>query len=96
MNYKLQLSSHSNTAEADTDGLFFESWGVPAAKWQDAEWTDAKIFRSWLLHDRFDPEARFGLMDHHINWSAVLGIGFATILSVGIWAGIGFVIARIW
>jgi hypothetical protein len=37
-----------------------------------------------------------GVFPRRVNWNAVLGIALATVMSAGIWAGIGFAIAQIW
>lgn len=52
------------------------------------ELREISLLRSWLLSD--SPHART------INWNAVLGIGFATCLSAGIWTGIGLALAHVW
>jgi len=50
-------------------------------------------FRKWLS---YNPEVRPGLELPNINWNAVMGLTLATVLSGGVWFGLGMVIVDFW
>jgi ABC-type sugar transport system permease subunit len=51
-----------------------------------------QLFRSWLVYD--SNIQGFGL--RRVNWNTVRGLALATAISVGVWAGVGLMFARIW
>jgi hypothetical protein len=50
---------------------------------------DVNFFRLCLFYDSTIKSVR-------PNWSAVLGLGLATVVSVSFWVGVGLVIVRLW
>jgi hypothetical protein len=50
-------------------------------------WDDAKFFRLCLVYDSRIKVVR-------TNWSRIFGLGIATAISLTLWLGLGFVIAR--
>ncbi len=54
---------------------------------------DIEFLHSWSV---YDSRVRPGLELLRVNWSAVLGLTAATIVSAGFWAGIGLMIVHIW
>jgi hypothetical protein len=52
--------------------------------------------REWLAYDplAYDPKVRPGLELPKINWNAVMGLTFATVVSGGVWFGIGEMVFR--
>jgi hypothetical protein len=50
-------------------------------------WDDAKFFRLCLVYDSRNKRVR-------PNWSRIFGLGIATAISLTLWLGLGFVIAR--
>jgi hypothetical protein len=50
-------------------------------------WDDAKFFRLCLVYDSRIKSVR-------TNWSRIFGLGIATAISITLWLGLGFVIAR--
>ena len=49
--------------------------------------------RDWLA---YDPKVRPGLELPKINWNAMLGLTFATVISGSVWFGIGEMVFRYW
>jgi ABC-type sugar transport system permease subunit len=47
----------------------------------------------WLS---YDPTVRPGLELPKINWNAVMGLTLATVVSGGVWLGIGMMVVRFW
>jgi hypothetical protein len=82
---KLQLSPQSSTHDA-----------LPLSDWQSAlptSWEDARFFRPERL---YDSTVRPGLELPNINWYAVLGLTLATVVSAGVWLGLGLMVAHFW
>ena len=84
MNYRLQLSPISNPRDSPP---LTDQWNAPPASWEDV-----KFFRSWLVYDS-DIEIN---SSRDINWSMVLGLALAMIVSATFWTGLGFTIAYFW
>jgi len=88
MSYKVwqlpPLSTRSTKARIPITG----PWSSLPANSQDA-----KFLRSWLV---YDSDLADGVPEGGVNWSTLLGIGLALILSLGFWAGLGVVVAEIW
>ena len=51
---------------------------------------DLRFFRTRLILEPDDFEGR------QVNWSAVWGIGLATLFSLGIWAVVAMAVAHVW
>ncbi len=62
------------------------SWGTSPATFQDN-----KLVSPWT---GYDAKVRPGLA-RHIRWNTVLGIGFATVVSASMWAGIVLAVGHI-
>jgi hypothetical protein len=54
---------------------------------------DMQFWRSWLEIDSEVDETR---PHSRINWNAILGLAVMTVVSSGFWAGVGFMISRVW
>ena len=88
MNYRLQLSPISGTRE---------STGVPSRDQWDGSftnWEDAKFFRSCLVYDS-DSDQEPNRADGRSNWSMLLGLALAVVVSLSFWVGVGLLIARL-
>lgn len=83
MNYRLQLSSVFDVRESQINLPLADRGENHTKKWEDAE-----FLRSWLVYDSDLPN-RSGL-----NWSAILGLGLATSVSLAAWMGIGLAISK--
>jgi hypothetical protein len=61
-----------------------------------AHWKDVRFFRCKLVYDsRRETDLRPVLTPRHPQWSAVFGIGLASVVSASIWAGVVWGMARI-
>ncbi len=61
-----------------------------------AQWKDVRFFRGRLVYEsRRHTDLRPVLTPRHPQWSAVLGIGLASVVSASIWAGLVWGVARI-
>lgn len=76
MNHRLQLSPISGIRESQAERLGER----PSAK-------DIAFLRSWFVYDSSLASRRNGL-----NWSAILGLSLAVMLSVSFWIGLGLLI----
>jgi len=85
MNHKLEVSPISSIEELTAGPSLPKSSPAPFPTWEDVEFLRTRIV--------LDPD-HFTRRD--LNWSAVLGIGGATVLSLGIWAALGLAVAQIW
>jgi hypothetical protein len=84
MRHRSQLSPVSDAHESQA--------AVPRGKEPLALWNtrdDVNFFRLCLFYDSTVKNVR-------PNWSAVLGLGLVTVISVSFWVGVGLVIARLW
>jgi hypothetical protein len=54
---------------------------------------DMEFLHSWSV---YDSKVRPGLELPRVNWNAVLGLTLATVVSAGVWAGVGLMIVHIW
>jgi len=54
---------------------------------------DMEFLRSWSV---YDSKVGPGLELPRVNWNAVLGLMLSTVVSAGVWAGIGLMIVHIW
>ncbi len=82
---RLQLSPQSSTHDA-----------LPLEDWRSAlptSWEDARFFR---VKRAYESNVRPGLELPNINWYAVLGLTLATVVSAGVWLGLGWMVAYIW
>jgi hypothetical protein len=76
MNHRLQLSPISGIRESQAR-IVGER---PSAK-------DIAFLRSWFVYDSSLASGCNGL-----NWSAILGLGLAVMLSISFWIGLGLLI----
>ncbi len=61
-----------------------------------AHWKDVRFFRCRLVYEsRRHTDLRPVLTPRYPQWSAVLGIGLAGVVSASIWAGVVWGVARI-
>lgn len=84
----------SQLSPQSTHGL---NWKVAIqGPWSDgpANLRDMQVWRSWLELDP-DEFSETGPQTK-LNWNAIAGIGIATILSGAFWAGLGWMIVRLW
>ncbi len=65
-----------------------DSWGSSSANLKDM-----KVLRSWLVYDSDFPR-RF--VPGRLNWNLILGLAAVVAVSAGFWAGVGFLVARVW
>ena len=77
----LQLSPVSSTRQS-------QAFAVDGQSPLSRNWDDAKFFRLCLAYDSRIKSVR-------MNWNKVLGLGMATVVSLTLWLGLGFVIARL-
>jgi hypothetical protein len=88
MDYRVQLSPISGIRSPGTNVYQNESPETPPASLDDA-----KFVRSWLVYDsNLDLDCPPG----HVNWSMVLGLVVAGVVSASFWIGAGVMIARFW
>jgi hypothetical protein len=85
MSYKSQLFQSGNYETLRTPIL--PSWGHSPANLRDIQ-----LISPWI---EYDSKVRPGLA-RGVKWNTVLGLGLATVVSVGIWTGIVLAVARIW
>jgi hypothetical protein len=88
MNYRLQLSPISGSRESRIDLPSCELWEDPFSNWENA-----KFYRSWLVYDS-DPQDE--VTRGRMNWSVVLGLTSAAVVSISFWVGAGLLLARFW
>jgi len=64
---------------------------APGERWESSrvEWENTGVLRSWLV---YDSELDIGSS----AWIKGLGLALVIGFSVGVWAGIGWIIAFIW
>jgi hypothetical protein len=91
MSYKVQPFPISSASEPRVHGSLSKQLGEPRTWPTTGE--DVKLFRSWLV---YDSNIRQGFGVRRVNWNTVRGLALATAISVGIWAGLGLMFARIW
>lgn len=87
MSYKSQLNPLSGTCERPTRLPIRGSWGSAPANS-----SDMKFLRSWLVYDSDIPSNPAGQTNHNRFLGLVLSVG----ISASFWAGVGFMIARVW
>lgn len=96
MNHKARLFPLSSNSLSRK----FKTQRRPVARFEDfiksplynTEIRDMKLLRSWLAYDSV---LEADLAPRRVNWNAVLGLGLATLVSMGIWAGVGLVFVQI-
>jgi hypothetical protein len=87
MNYRMQLSPISGIRPST------DVYGSQPPETPPANLDDAKFVRSWLVYDSdLDVDCPPG----HVNWSMVLGLVVAAVVSGGFWIVAGVMIARYW
>jgi hypothetical protein len=91
MSYKVQPFPVINARESRRHGSLSKRLGDPPTWSTTGE--DVQLFRSWLVYDS-NIQQGFGL--RRVNWNTVRGLALATAISVGVWAGVGLMFARIW
>jgi hypothetical protein len=88
MNYRMQLSPISGVRPLAADVYRNES-----PETLPANLDDAKFMRSWLVYDSdVDLDCPAG----RVNWSMVLGLVVAAVVSASFWLGAGVMMARLW
>jgi len=88
MSYKvLQLSPRTSTRGIAMRTAVRGPWSSPLGSSPDVQ-----FLLSWLDPDELDQDMTRG----RINWGAVSGLAFAVAVSATLWAGFGWVVARIW
>ena len=92
MSSKSQLLPVSGSRETPFRWTIHHSW-ESAPTDLPAIWRDMEFLHSWSV---YDSKVRPGLELPRVNWNAVLGLTLATVVSAGVWAGIGLMIVRIW
>jgi hypothetical protein len=92
MSYKSQLFPLSSTWEKPLRRPIGKLWGSSPASLRDVNLRDMKLLRSWLV---YDSDIQIGLAPRGVNWHMVLGLTLAGIVSAGIWAGVGLMLARL-
>lgn len=86
MNHRLQILPVANIHEPKLDLSSLES-----VKDQPAAPGTRKFFRSWLVYDSgLEP----GRRNRHLNWNAILGVGFAVCFSVSFWVAAALLLWR--
>lgn len=88
MNYRLQLSPISGSRESRID--------LPSRElWEDtfSNWENTKFYRSWLV---YDSDLQGEVTRGRVNWSVVLGLTFAAVVSISFWVGAGLLLVRFW
>jgi len=88
MNYRMQLSPISGVRPVAADVYRSESTETPPANLDDA-----KFVRSWLV---YDSDLDLDCPPGHVNWSMVLGLVVAAVVSASFWLGAGVMMARLW
>ncbi len=88
MNYRTQLSPISGARPLAPDVYRSESTETSPAKLDDA-----KFMRSWLV---YDSDLDLDCPPGHVNWSMVLGLVVAAVVSASFWLGAGVMLARLW
>ncbi len=88
MNYRMQLSPISGVRPLAPDVYRSESPETPPANLDDA-----RFVRSWLV---YDSDLDLDCPPGHVNWSMVLGLVVAAVVSASFWLGAGVMIARLW
>ena len=84
MSYKvLQLSPHASTR------ISFAS----RAPWNRQVSRDIDFLRAWFEDDS---DLDLSIVCDRTNWNAIAGLAFTIAVSASFWAGIGWVIARVW
>jgi len=88
MNYRMQLSPISGIRPPGANVYRSES-----PETSRANLDDAKFVRSWLV---YDSDLDLNCPPGHVNWSMVLGLVVAAVVSASFWLGAGVMIARLW
>jgi hypothetical protein len=85
MSYRSQLYPLSSTSERTS---VRNSWGSSPANSEDM-----RFLRSWLV---YDSQIRSNCVSGRSNRSIAVGLGLAIVISASFWAGIAFLVARVW
>jgi hypothetical protein len=85
MSYRSQLYPLSSTSERMS---VRSSWGSSPANSEDM-----RFLRSWLV---YDSQIRSNCVSGRSNRSIAVGLGLAIVISASFWAGVAFLIARVW
>ncbi len=96
MSYKSQLFPVSGNRETALRWTIHHAWESAPTDLPDILpdiLRDMEFLHSWSV---YDSRVRPGLEPPRLNWNAVLGLTAATIVSAGVWAGIGLMIVHIW
>lgn len=90
MHFRSQLSPIS----VDHESQSADGSSMPGSFTRPANWSDVKFFRSRLVYNTGDATDR-ERFQCSLNWSAVVGIGLATVFSAGVWFGVGVIVAQL-
>jgi hypothetical protein len=88
MNYRMQLSPLSGIRPPAAD-----AYRIQSPESLSANLDDATFVRSWLI---YDSDLELDTPTGHVNWSMVLGLVVAAVVSASFWIGAGVLIARLW
>jgi hypothetical protein len=89
MSYRVsQLSPQASTQGTSVRIAIRGPWSHPPESCRDVQ-----LWRSWL---EFDSEDGEGGNPRRVNWNAVLGLALMVGISVGVWTGVGLIVAYFW
>jgi len=88
MSYKfLQLSPQASAHETSMRIVIQGPWSLPPGTPRDLQ-----FLRSWM---EYDSERNVGSRGR-ANWGAISGIALALGISASFWAGVAWIVARVW